>query len=90
MVQRLLREQRHSEAFERLLDRYEQRVFRFAMSIVRNESRAEDVTQDVFLKLWKAGAGATVRRCVYASSDRRIRLESRNETSRPHESARAR
>jgi RNA polymerase sigma-70 factor (ECF subfamily) len=53
-VQRLLQERHFSEAFERLLDRYEQRVFRFARSITRNDARAEDVTQDVFLKLWKA------------------------------------
>lgn len=53
-VQRLLQERRYSDAFERLLDRYDQRVFRFVRSIIRNDARAEDVTQDVFLKLWKA------------------------------------
>lgn len=56
-VERLLEQRRYSEAFERLLDRYEQRVFRFTLSIIRNTTRAEDVTQDVFLKLWKALPG---------------------------------
>jgi RNA polymerase sigma-70 factor (ECF subfamily) len=56
-VERLLEQRRYPEAFERLLDRYEQRVFRFTLSIVRNTTRAEDVTQDVFLKLWKALPG---------------------------------
>jgi RNA polymerase sigma-70 factor, ECF subfamily len=56
-VERLLEQRRYSEAFERLLERYEQRVFRLTLSIVRNTTRAEDVTQDVFLKLWKALPG---------------------------------
>ena len=53
-VQHLLRERRYSEAFEQLLDRYETKVFHMALTFLRAPARAEEVTQDIFLKLWKA------------------------------------
>jgi RNA polymerase sigma-70 factor (ECF subfamily) len=53
-VQDLLRQRRYDEALERLLDGYEQKVFRMAVAMLRDRGRAQDVTQDVFLKLWRA------------------------------------
>jgi RNA polymerase sigma-70 factor, ECF subfamily len=53
-VQDLLRQRRYDEALERLLDGYEQKVFRMAVAMLRDHGRAQDVTQDVFLKLWRA------------------------------------
>jgi RNA polymerase sigma-70 factor (ECF subfamily) len=53
-VRRLLRERRYREALEHMLDRHEQQVFRMALAMLRDRGRAEEVTQDVFLKLWKA------------------------------------
>jgi len=53
-VQQKLRARRYAEAFDLLLGRYQERVFRLATSILRNAERAEEVTQDVFLKLWRA------------------------------------
>ena len=53
-VQYLLRRRRYDEALERLLDRYEAKVFRMAVMMLRDAGRAEDVTQDVFVKLWRA------------------------------------
>jgi RNA polymerase sigma-70 factor, ECF subfamily len=53
-VQDLLRQRRYDEALERLLDGYEQKVFRMAVAILRDRGRAQDVTQDIFLKLWRA------------------------------------
>jgi RNA polymerase sigma-70 factor (ECF subfamily) len=44
----------YREAFELLLERYQDKVFRLACGLLRNESQAEDMTQDVFLKIWKA------------------------------------
>jgi len=52
-VQDLLREGRHREALEHLLEKYETKVFRMAVAFLRDRARAEDVTQDVFLKLWQ-------------------------------------
>jgi len=40
-------------AFRSLYDRYAQRVFRFAMSIVRRPHLAEDVLQETMIVVWK-------------------------------------
>jgi RNA polymerase sigma-70 factor (ECF subfamily) len=53
-VQDLLRQRRYDEALERLLDGYQQKVFRMAVAMLRDRGRAQDVTQDIFLKLWRA------------------------------------
>ena len=53
-IRRLLERRRHREAFELLLDGYEKRVFRMALTILRDSGRAEEVTQDIFLKIWQA------------------------------------
>ena len=53
-VDELLRRRRYESAFGLLLVRYQEKVFRLAFSIVRDAGRAEEATQDIFLKLWKA------------------------------------
>ncbi len=40
-------------AFEALLTRYETTVFRYVYTILGNRADAEDVTQEVFIKLWR-------------------------------------
>jgi len=45
---------RYREAFELLLDRYQHKAFRLAYSMLGDESSAEEVAQDTFLKIWKA------------------------------------
>jgi RNA polymerase sigma-70 factor (ECF subfamily) len=52
-VQHLLREGRRREALEQLLERYETKVFSMAVALIRDRARAEDVTQDIFLKVWQ-------------------------------------
>ena len=52
-VQRLLGESRFDPAFELLLDRYQEKVFRLVYSILKETARAEEATQDIFLKLWQ-------------------------------------
>lgn len=42
--------------FELLYDRYEKLVFSFAYRLASNRTIAEEVTQDVFLKLWNGQA----------------------------------
>jgi RNA polymerase sigma-70 factor (ECF subfamily) len=49
----MLLERRPAPAFELLVDRYQQKVFRLAYSIMRDSALAEDVTQDVFVKMWQ-------------------------------------
>jgi RNA polymerase sigma-70 factor (ECF subfamily) len=40
-------------AFEELLERYEDKVFRLAFRFVRNESEAKEILQDTFLSIWR-------------------------------------
>ncbi len=47
----------YREAFEELLERYRDKVFRLACSFLRNEAAAEDAAQDSFLRIWKALPG---------------------------------
>ena len=49
----MLLERRPTPAFELLVDRYQQKVFRLAYSIVRDWAWAEDVTQETFVKMWQ-------------------------------------
>jgi RNA polymerase sigma-70 factor (ECF subfamily) len=49
-----LRDGREAEAFDLLVDGYRRRVYALAYSIVRDRQAAEDVAQDVFVKLWRA------------------------------------
>jgi RNA polymerase sigma-70 factor, ECF subfamily len=52
-VRALLQKRRYRQAFERLLELYEGKVFRMAFLFLRERGRAEEVAQDVFLKLWQ-------------------------------------
>jgi RNA polymerase sigma-70 factor, ECF subfamily len=42
------------QSFERLVDEYRDKVFRLACSLISDEAAAEDATQEIFLKIWKA------------------------------------
>ncbi len=52
-VQSLLRKHRGAAAFDLLLNRYKEKVFRLVYSILKEAARAEEVTQDIFLKMWQ-------------------------------------
>jgi RNA polymerase sigma-70 factor (ECF subfamily) len=56
-IRRLVDAREYRGAFELLLSRYGKKVFHLAYSFVREHSRAEDMTQEVFLKLWRALPG---------------------------------
>ena len=49
-----LRDGRHAVAFETLVSAYKRRVFGLAYSILGERTAAEDIAQDVFVKLWTA------------------------------------
>ncbi len=53
-VHLLLQQRRYSEALELLLDAYGEKVYKMAVAFLRDGYRAEEVTQDIFLKVWKA------------------------------------
>ena len=53
----LVRAQRHDEAIALLLPAFRRRVFGLAYSFLRDRESAEDVTQEVFIKIWRALPG---------------------------------
>ena len=53
----LLGDGQSGPAFERLLERFRDRVFRLACGFLRDESLAEDLTQEIFLRVWKGLPG---------------------------------
>jgi len=65
-----LEARQYSGAFELLVARFKEKVFRLAFSILRNETHAEDATQDVFLRIWKGlpayHGGASLSTWIYA------------------------
>jgi RNA polymerase sigma-70 factor (ECF subfamily) len=50
----LMRAGRHDEALGRLVPAYRRRVFGLAYSILGDRAAAEDVAQEVFVKVWQA------------------------------------
>lgn len=49
-------------ALGRLYDRYGQLIFSLAMRIVRDSGTAEEVTQEVFVRLWRSAASFAAER----------------------------
>jgi len=47
---------RDAEAFERLFDRYSAAVYSLALKMLRDPQAAEEITQEVFIAIWR-GAG---------------------------------
>jgi RNA polymerase sigma-70 factor (ECF subfamily) len=54
VIIQLARSGRTEEAFEQLLPAYRRRVFGLAYGILRDHAAAEDLAQEVFVKLWQA------------------------------------
>jgi RNA polymerase sigma-70 factor, ECF subfamily len=47
----------HGAAFDRLLERYERKVYRLCCSLMGNPDQAADVAQESLLRIWKALSG---------------------------------
>ena len=45
---------RHDRAFDLVVGVYKERVFRLALSILRERAAAEDAAQETFVRVWKA------------------------------------
>lgn len=64
-----LQARQYHEAFELLVERFKEKVFRLAWSILRNETQAEDAAQDVFVRIWKGlpsyHSGASLSTWIY-------------------------
>lgn len=53
-IVQLIQAGRAEQAFERLVPAYRRRVIGLAWSVLRDRAAAEDLAQEVFLKLWRA------------------------------------
>jgi RNA polymerase sigma-70 factor (ECF subfamily) len=56
-LQERLQAKQYRDAFSMLLPRYRDKVFRLCFSMLRDRTWAEDTTQDVFLRVWRALPG---------------------------------
>jgi RNA polymerase sigma-70 factor (ECF subfamily) len=56
-IQARLQAKQFREAFSLALPRYRDKVFRLCFSMLRDRTWAEDTTQDVFLRVWRALPG---------------------------------
>jgi RNA polymerase sigma-70 factor (ECF subfamily) len=69
-IQHLVAGGHREQAFELLLNHYQNKVFRLALTFLRNPAKAEDAAQDVFLKLWRSlgdyNAEASLSTWIYA------------------------
>ena len=69
-VLELVRAERRDEAITLLLPAFRRKVFGLAYSFLRDREAAEDVTQDVFIKVWRALPGfdgrASLSTWIYA------------------------
>jgi len=67
-----LQAKQYREAFAMLLPRYRDKVFRLTYSMLQNHAMAEDTTQDIFLRVWRALPGyasqASLSTWIYAIS----------------------
>lgn len=67
-----LQARQYREAFALLLPRYRDKVFRLTFSMLRNHATAEDTTQDILLRVWRAlpgyGAQSALSTWIYAIS----------------------
>lgn len=84
---RLLRGGQRAHAFELLVSRYQGKVFRLAMSYVRNAADAEDLAQETFVRLWRAlpmyDGRASLSTWCYAIARNTCLSELRRRRSRP-------
>jgi RNA polymerase sigma-70 factor (ECF subfamily) len=86
-IRRQLEARRYSEAFDLLVEQLKDKVFRLAFSMLRNETQAEDTTQDVFLKIWKAlpgyHGGASLSTWIYTITRNTCLTELKKRSARP-------
>jgi RNA polymerase sigma-70 factor (ECF subfamily) len=68
-IRQQLEARQFNAAFGLLHERFKEKVFRLAFSILRDETQAEDAAQDVFVRIWKGlpayHGGASLSTWVY-------------------------
>jgi RNA polymerase sigma-70 factor (ECF subfamily) len=86
-IQLLLREERFREAFVLIVERYREKVFRLAISYLKETAAAEDMAQDVLVRIWKGlpgyNASASVSTWVYTITRNTCLSELKRRSRRP-------
>ncbi len=86
-IRRLIEAQQWREAFELLLERFREKVFRLSISMLRDETQAEDLTQEIFLRVWKGLPGyhgeASLSTWIYTISRNACLTELKRRSLRP-------
>ena len=86
-IRQCLSAQDFSAAFELLLPRYRDKVFRLAWSMTRDEATAEDMAQDVFVRVWRALPGyhgeASLSTWIFTITRNCCLTELKRRTNRP-------
>ena len=86
-IRQCLNAQNYPAAFELLLPRYRDKVFRLAWSLMRDETTAEDMAQDAFVRVWRALPGfhgeASLSTWIYTITRNRCLTELKRRASRP-------
>jgi RNA polymerase sigma-70 factor (ECF subfamily) len=79
--------QEYRAAFELLVDRFQNKVFRLALSMMHNETWAQDLTQDIFIRIWKGlpgyHGGASLSTWIYTISRNACLTELKKQAARP-------
>lgn len=86
-IRQCLSAQDYPAAFDLLLPRYRDKVFRLAWSMTRDETTAEDMAQDVFVRVWRAlpsfHGEASLSTWIYTITRNRCLTELKRHTNRP-------
>jgi RNA polymerase sigma-70 factor (ECF subfamily) len=56
-IRACLEQKRYQDAFDRLLPEFQNKVFRLAFAMLGDSALAEDIAQEVFVRIWKGLTG---------------------------------
>ncbi len=86
-IRQRLATRQYDEAFGLLVDQFKDKVFRLALSMLRDQSQAEDLAQDVFVKIWKHlpgyHGGASLSTWIYVITRNTCLSELKKRASHP-------
>jgi RNA polymerase sigma-70 factor (ECF subfamily) len=86
-IRQRLDARQYSEAFELLFERFKDKIFRLAYSMMHNETLAEDATQDAFVRIWKGlpgyHGGASLSTWIYTITRNTCLTELKKSSRRP-------
>jgi RNA polymerase sigma-70 factor, ECF subfamily len=74
-------------AFEGVLELYSRKIFHLALSMLRNEAQAEDVAQDILVRIWKGlpsyHGGASLSTWIYTIARNTCLTDLKKRAARP-------